>query len=665
MISRRRRSFLWGESTITFVKWKTTSSISSDYLESSYIRTIEYIGGNITDGAQVTSNVSWILCSVQGTQVNISIEENSSGYIREAEITLIPPEGCRILGSDTIKISQKSTQYFTLQTSSTSGGSISVNPNKSKYTRGDVVTITATPSSGYVFAGFSENSSETSSSIGVNMNPSLTKTLTMYKDETVRSVFRDFIYLLAEGDNGQSTILYDDTGSYMGEISSNPSIKVYKSAKIGTSEGSGILRIKYSLKEPFALYNIEPKGMTLDSTTDYSGQVLSFLRLLVITSTTRKDQYWKFNYFDKSSKMMDFTTSPYIKESENDNVGTSGGGSTSPSSYSGKYGSTVRVTASPNSGYKFLSWEDGGSQTHDAVLMTKQVAFDYEPDRITGTLKAYFISTSQSITSYAVSVYSDNSSMGAVSPSSKNIEKGGSATFYLYPKSGYKFSKTRWSGNSNGLIVVNEYEGTLTVSDIVGDCSIYVEWKNEDQIDPIPTYVTLSIGASSGGSGSRGAYAYPVNDSNSISSSTDSDFIGNSVWNSISSSSHSYKYGSEVALCALDLEDSNKFVRWSDGNTSPFRILTLTSDISIYPVFTYKSTSSSDNKSNVYLNGKDMSWSIYEGYPIFTLISDIFSRDSKVTVNSVSYTKFMFYLDGGYRIPIVGDGSSRIDITVS
>jgi hypothetical protein len=60
-----------------------------------------------------------------------------------------------------------------------------------------------------------------------------------------------------------------------------------------------------------------------------------------------------------------------------------------------------------------------------------------------------------------------------------------------------------------------------------------------------------------------------------------------------------------------------------------------------------------------------MSWSIYEGYPIFTLISDIFSRDSKVTVNSVSYTKFMFYLDGGYRIPIVGDGSSRIDITVS
>lgn len=660
----RRRSLLWIES-ISTVGWTNSSDISVSESGSTLIRYIKYTG-SITTGATITSNDSWVTINIQNeTQVLIKVSENTSSSSRSTKVTLSPPEGCDIIGNNDINITQKGVQYYTLTKSSTSGGSISVSPDKSQYLKGEVVTVTATPDSNYVFAGFSDNSSETSDSIGVSINPSTTKTITILGNETVRAVFRNFIYVLAESELGQTTTLMDDSGTYIGELSSSPSIKLYKSGTLGSSDGNIILRIKPSLVEPYGTYNVEPYGMTLTGSVDYNALGQALFRMIVVLSTTRSDQYWKYSIFDKSTKMVDLTTSAYIKESADGSISTSGGGTTSPSSYSGQYGSTVSVSATPYSGYKFLSWDDGGSQTHNAILNVTQTIWTSIPDRLTKTLTAYFTPTSSSITTYTVSVYSDNSSMGTVSPSSKTVESGGSATFNLYPKSGYKYSSIRWSGWVNGTASVDSGSNVLTVSSVTGSCTLYVNWEKDEGGTEPTLYATLTLGTSSGGVGDRGCYAFPVNTSSSISSYSDSDFIGNSVWD-FPKNSYSYKYGSEVALCALDLEDGNLFTRWSDGNTSPFRVLTMTSDITIYPIFTSSPIDSSTQKSELYLNGSSMNWNIYKGYPIFALIKDSdLSKPSSVSVNSVSYTKFMFILEGGYRIPIMGDGSSRINITTT
>ena len=67
---------------------------------------------------------------------------------------------------------------LTVNISPSAGGSVSRSPNNTTYTAGTVVTLTATPASGYTFSGWSGGASGTSSTTTVTMNANQTVTAT-------------------------------------------------------------------------------------------------------------------------------------------------------------------------------------------------------------------------------------------------------------------------------------------------------------------------------------------------------------------------------------------------------------------------------------------------------------------------------------------------------
>jgi uncharacterized repeat protein (TIGR02543 family) len=76
-----------------------------------------------------------------------------------------------------IESGSTSTNYsLTTNISPSGGGSVSRSPNASSYAAGTVVTLTATPASGYSFTGWSGGASGTNSTITVTMNANVTVT---------------------------------------------------------------------------------------------------------------------------------------------------------------------------------------------------------------------------------------------------------------------------------------------------------------------------------------------------------------------------------------------------------------------------------------------------------------------------------------------------------
>lgn len=67
---------------------------------------------------------------------------------------------------------------LTVNISPSAGGSVSRSPNNTTYTTGTVVTLTATPASGYTFSGWSGGASGTAASTTVTMNANQTVTAT-------------------------------------------------------------------------------------------------------------------------------------------------------------------------------------------------------------------------------------------------------------------------------------------------------------------------------------------------------------------------------------------------------------------------------------------------------------------------------------------------------
>lgn len=63
---------------------------------------------------------------------------------------------------------------LTTTASPTNGGTIVINPSKSTYTEGELVTLTATPVTGYVFTGWSNESTAATITIAMNSDVSLT-----------------------------------------------------------------------------------------------------------------------------------------------------------------------------------------------------------------------------------------------------------------------------------------------------------------------------------------------------------------------------------------------------------------------------------------------------------------------------------------------------------
>ncbi|MBL3657062.1 pectate lyase family protein [Fulvivirga sediminis] len=135
-----------------------------------------------------------------------------------------PDLGALEYGGTTSPDPDPETYKLTLQASPSTGGSISVSPNKSDYENGESVTLTATANSGYTFVGWS----------GAISGSANTASVTMTSDKTITATFES-------ADNGgggepETTVRIEDThSSAQGLCDYDGSLKNYDNADNGSA----------------------------------------------------------------------------------------------------------------------------------------------------------------------------------------------------------------------------------------------------------------------------------------------------------------------------------------------------------------------------------------------------------------------------------------------
>ncbi|MGQ7947651.1 InlB B-repeat-containing protein [Flavobacterium sp. WC2509] len=131
---------------------------------------------------------------------------------------------------------------LTTTASPSNGGTISINPSKATYTEGEIVTLTATPASGYVFTKWS------------NEITTATTTITMNSDKTVSAIFSLPV-------TGTQTLRIEDSATFTagycgfdGAISSNTGANNGSVTNLSNSAAKGV---NYTIKVPTAgVYSI-------------------------------------------------------------------------------------------------------------------------------------------------------------------------------------------------------------------------------------------------------------------------------------------------------------------------------------------------------------------------------------------------------------------------
>lgn len=142
------------------------------------------------------------------------------------------------------------------------------------------------------------------------------------------------------------------------------------------------------------------------------------------------------------------------------NVSPTGAGTTSPSPFTGQEGSTVYITATPATGYKFAYWTDGVDDTHYANNPKSIVMLSVK------TLTAYFILKSYTVTW--------NANGGTVSPASTTKTHGSTLGTLPTPTRAstaeYSYTFAGWFTAASGGTQISS---TTTVT---GDVTYYAHW---------------------------------------------------------------------------------------------------------------------------------------------------------------------------------------------
>lgn len=158
--------------------------------------------------------------------------------------------------------------------------------------------------------------------------------------------------------------------------------------------------------------------------------------------------------------------------SDNINYGT-----TDPPESTMSFGEDVTIKAIPKSGYKFLRWDDGDTNSVRTVTATGDK-----------TYKAYF-----GIETFTVNVTVNDDVMGTVTGYG-TFNRGTSVTLNAIPNTGYEF--VNWSGDITGTTVTKNVTSNLTRDyDIVATfapINYYIEFDDEEGEEIQGTYVAYN-----------------------------------------------------------------------------------------------------------------------------------------------------------------------------
>ena len=210
----------------------------------------------------------------------------------------------------------KQQYHLTIIKSGTGSGTVNKNPNSETYAHGTPVTITATPETGSIFAGWSGGITSTANPLHITMNGNMTVTATFVKQ--------------------QYRLTVNKAGDGSGSVNKNPSATSYtygtKVTLTATPETGSI----------FA-------GWSGDITGTNNPLSITMNANVTVTATFVKQQY-----------------------SLNVNKVGTGGGSVSknPNLETYAFGSSVTLTATPEIGSIFAGWSDDLSGTANPASIT-------------------------------------------------------------------------------------------------------------------------------------------------------------------------------------------------------------------------------------------------------------------------------------------------------
>ena len=231
----------------------------------------------------------------------------------------------------TANFTQTSPAQYTLAVNVNGSGSVAKNPDKTSYSTGEQVTLTATPGSGYSFSSWSGDASGTANPVTLTMNGNMTVTANFV--ETFPTQF---------------TLAVNVNGS--GSVAKNPD------------------KTSYSTGEQVTLTATAGSGYSFSS---WSGDASGTANPVTLTMNGNKTVTANFTQTSPSQYTLAV------------NVNGSGSVAKNPDKTSYSTGEQVTLTATAGSGYSFSSWSGDASGTANPVTLTmngnKTVTANFAP----------------------------------------------------------------------------------------------------------------------------------------------------------------------------------------------------------------------------------------------------------------------------------------------
>ncbi|HPN35565.1 MAG TPA: hypothetical protein PK843_13705, partial [bacterium] len=341
------------------------------------------------------------------------------------------------------------------------GGTTTPSIGAHTYNSGTVVTVTASPASGYQFVNWTGNVA----------NPnSATTTVTMNSSKTVTANFSQTTYTLTAGNDGHGTVtLTPPGGTYAAgttvTLTPVPNSGYLFSSWTGTNDGDVIntggvytivmngnksvtalfTQITYTLtagNDGHGTVSLSPSGGVYAAGTTVtltpvpaSGYTFSSWTGTNVGDIINTGGVYTIVMNGNKTVQANFILTTYTLTAGNDGHGTV---SLSPSGGVYAAGTTVTLTPNPNSGYTFSSWS--GTNAGDVTY--------------SGGVYRIVMNGNKSVTAnftqitYTLTAGNDGHGTVTLSPSGGVYAAGTTVTLTPNPSSGYMFST--WSGTNAG-----------------------------------------------------------------------------------------------------------------------------------------------------------------------------------------------------------------------
>ena len=250
------------------------------------------------------------------------------------------------------------------------------------------------------------------------------------------------------------------------------------------------------------------------------------------------------------------------------------------------YGQTATISATPNTGYEFIQWNDGNTQNPRTVTVTGNASYT-----------AMFTAIN-----YTITAVPDNNTHGSVTGGG-SYAYGTTVTLTATAAEGYTFQQ--WNdGNAQATRTVTVYgDATYTAYFVTNSYQITVTANN-------PTYGNTT-GTGSYSYGEQVSISATANDGHAFSQWDDGNtqnprtitVTGNATYTAIfttnsyqltvvpdeathgtTTGSGTYDYGTQVSISAT-ANDGYVFRAWNDGNPYPIRTVTVTGNDTYIALF--------------------------------------------------------------------------------